>query len=98
MRRRIRDNQPSFFTLQVNCTALEDIPKFKRNHVGHAKRYSLSAGTNTILTQNINKDGRLSLLAFGGQFGKREIKGVLKTIKLYPETEDEVSGPFLFLV
>jgi len=39
-----------------------------------------SAGTNIALSQNRKKDGRLSLLAFGGQFGKREIKGVLKTI------------------
>jgi len=39
-----------------------------------------SAGTNVALNQNRKKDGRLSLLAFGVQFGKREIKGVLKTI------------------
>ena len=52
------------------------------------------AGTNIAFSQNRKKDGSLSLPAFGGQSGKREIKVVLKTITALSETEDLLPSLF----
>ena len=51
-----------------------------------------------VMQQQRRRDGRLSQHAYGGLYGKREIRGVLKKAEWTSKIQDELCSAILFLV